>query len=99
MRGRVDLMINGSFWIGAAGGAVAAIALLDTALFAADVGWRLAFGIGALLGVGILLVRRNVPESPRWLFIHGHDEEAEEIVGEIEEEDRRGEGRRAPRAG
>src|SRR4051794_35311923 len=84
LRGRVDLMINGSFWIGAAGGAVAAIALLDTALFAADVGWRLAFGIGALLGVGILLVRRNVPESPRWLFIHGRDEEADEIVGEIE---------------
>jgi MFS family permease len=84
LRGRVDLMINGSFWIGAAGGAVAAIALLDTALFAADVGWRLAFGIGALLGVGILLVRRNVPESPRWLFIHGYEEEADEIVGDIE---------------
>ena len=70
-------MINGSFWIGAAGGALAAIVLLDTALFAANVGWRLAFGIGAVLGVGILLVRRHVPESPRWLFIHGRDEEAE----------------------
>jgi MFS family permease len=84
VRGRVDLMINGSYWIGAAGGAIASIALLDTALFAADIGWRLAFGIGAALGVGILLVRRNVPESPRWLFIHGRDEEAEEIVGKIE---------------
>jgi len=86
VRGRVDLIINGSYWVGAAGGALAAVVLLDTALFAADVGWRLAFGIGALLGVGILLVRRNVPESPRWLFIHGHDEEAEKVVGQIEEE-------------
>jgi MFS family permease len=97
LRGRVDLMINGSFWIGAAGGAVAAIALLDTALFAADVGWRLAFGIGALLGVGILLVRRNVPESPRWLFIHGYDEEAEEIVGDIEEAIEEEKGEELPR--
>ncbi len=86
VRGRVDLIINGSYWVGAAGGALAAVVLLDTALFAADVGWRLAFGLGALLGVGILLVRRNVPESPRWLFIHGRDEEAEEVVGRIERE-------------
>jgi MFS family permease len=89
VRGRVDLIINGSYWVGAAAGALAAVALLDTALFAADVGWRLAFAGGALLGLGILLVRRHVPESPRWLFIHGRDEEAERLVGEIEEGVRR----------
>jgi MFS family permease len=84
VRGRVDLIINGSYWVGAAAGAFASVALLDTALFAADVGWRLAFGLGALLGVGILIVRRNVPESPRWLFIHGREQEADRVVGQIE---------------
>jgi MFS family permease len=85
VRGRVDLIINGSYWLGAAGGALLAVVLLDTALFAADVGWRLAFALGALLGLGILIVRRHVPESPRWLFIHGREEDAEAVVGEIEE--------------
>jgi MFS family permease len=85
VRGRVDLIINGSYWVGAAAGALAAVALLDTALFAADVGWRLAFAAGAILGLGILLVRRHVPESPRWLFVHGHERESEQLVGEIED--------------
>jgi MFS family permease len=84
VRGRVDLIINGSFWVGAALGSVAALVFLDTSLFAIDVGWRFAFGIGVVLGVVILFVRRNVPESPRWLFIHGREQEAEEIVTGIE---------------
>jgi MFS family permease len=84
VRGRVDLIINGSYWVGAAAGAFAAVALLNTSLFAMDFGWRLAFGMGAILGVAILIVRRHVPESPRWLFIHGREEEAEEIVSSIE---------------
>ncbi|HET7120813.1 MAG TPA: MFS transporter [Solirubrobacterales bacterium] len=96
VRGRVDLIINGSYWVGAAAGAFASVALLDTALFAADVGWRLAFGLGAILGVGILIVRRHVPESPRWLFIHGREEEAERIVGEIEDGVRRETGEELP---
>ncbi|MEU4120390.1 MFS transporter [Kitasatospora sp. NPDC028055] len=84
VRGRVDLVINGSFWVGAAIGAFASIALLNTSLFATDLGWRLAFGIGVVLGLVILLVRRHVPESPRWLFTHGRASEAEQVVAEAE---------------
>jgi MFS family permease len=95
-RGRVDLAINGSFWVGAAIGSVASLLFLDKALFSANVGWRLAFAVGAVLGLGILLVRRNVPESPRWLFIHGYEEEAERIVEQIEAEVRRETGEDLP---
>src|ERR1700710_2330599 len=65
VRGRVDLIINGSYWVGAAVGALLTVPLLDTSIFAMDFGWRLAFLIGAALGVGILIVRSNVPASPR----------------------------------
>src|SRR5215212_10276982 len=84
VRGTVDLIINGSFWLGTAAGAILSTVLLNEDIFAADVGWRLAFGLGALLGVGILLVRKNVPESPRWMFIHGKADEADELVDDIE---------------
>ena len=84
VRGRVDLLINGTYWLGSAAGAAGALVLLDTSNFPADIGWRLAFGIGAIFGIFVLLVRRDVPESPRWLFIHGRDQEAERIVDEIE---------------
>jgi MFS family permease len=68
-RGRIDLVVNGSFWLGAAGGALASPFLLDQHLFPANVGWRLGFGIGGTLGLSILMLRRFVPESPRWLLL------------------------------
>jgi MFS family permease len=86
VRGRVDLAINGSFWLGSALGAAAALLFLNTAIFPMDVGWRIAFGVGAAFGIAVLVVRRSIPESPRWLFIHGQQEEAERIVGDIEDD-------------
>ncbi|HEY9452339.1 MAG TPA: MFS transporter [Bradyrhizobium sp.] len=83
-RGWTDLVINGSFWIGAAIGAVAAIVLLDPAMFAPDHGWRLAYLIGAGLGLIVFVMRMWIPESPRWLMIHGRPEQAHAIVDEIE---------------
>ena len=85
LRGRIDLIVNGSYWIGAGIGAAATILLLDPRLLPVNLGWRLGFGIGGLLGLTILILRRYVPESPRWLVTHGYEEAAEKVVGGIEE--------------
>jgi MFS family permease len=84
VRGWTDLVINGSFWVGAALGALGSIVLLDPALFAPDIGWRLAFLIGAALACVIFVMRMWIPESPRWLMTHGRVEEAERVVASIE---------------
>ena len=83
-RGWTDLVINGSFWIGAAIGAVSSIVLLDAALIGPDLGWRLAYLTGACLGLVVFVMRMWIPESPRWLMIHGRPDEAHAIVDEIE---------------
>jgi len=84
VRGRVDLMINGSYWLGAALGSTATIILLDPRYLPIWLGWRCAFGIGATLGLIIIFFRQWIPESPRWLMIHGRNAEAEQIVGDVE---------------
>ena len=81
-RGRIDIVINGTYWAGAAIGALLTVPIL-TAL-PVSWGWRVAFGLGVVLGLVILLVRRHVPESPRWLFIHGRGKEAEDLVADVE---------------
>jgi len=84
VRGHVDLGINATFWLGAALGAGASLLLLNTTWIPQTYSWRLAFGLGAAIGAAVLVLRRHVPESPRWLMVHGDPAEAERIVAGVE---------------
>ncbi len=85
VRGTVDLIVNGTFWVGAALGSVASLILLNGALLPPNLGWRVAFGVAAVLAIGVLFLRLSVPESPRWLMLRGREDEADKIVRGIEE--------------
>jgi len=84
-RGRIDLMVNGSFWFGAAAGAAVSLVILNPHWLPAGIGWRVGFGLGAVLGLSVLALRRLVPESPRWSITHCHGEQAERTMREIEQ--------------
>lgn len=84
LRGKVDLVVNGSYWLGAGAGAASTAILLNPHILPPNLGWRIGFGAGAVIGVIILYLRRFIPESPRWLMTHGQLHEAERIVGDIE---------------
>lgn len=84
VRGTVDLIVNATFWVGAAIGSIASWLLLNSGVVPVNLGWRFAFGIGAVLGIGVLILRLAVPESPRWLMLRGKEEDADKIVSEIE---------------
>jgi MFS family permease len=83
-RGQLDILINGSFWVGAAIGALVAVVLLDSGLVQPELGWRLAFLAGAAIGLVVFLMRMWIPESPRWLAIHGREAKGEAVVSDIE---------------
>jgi MFS family permease len=85
LRGRVDLIVNGSYWLGAAAGAASTIVILNPRLLPVNVGWRLGFAVGGVIGLVVIHLRRYLPESPRWLLTHGRPEEAERVTAQIED--------------
>ncbi|MCC6808055.1 MAG: MFS transporter [Deltaproteobacteria bacterium] len=85
LRGRVNLGINGSYWVGVVLGALLTVLLFTESRIPVEIGWRVAFVLGAVLGLAILFVRRTIPESPRWLLMHGREAEAGAVVSRIEE--------------
>ena len=92
LRGRIDLGINGTWWMGTILGSAASLVLLNERIVDPRVGWRLTFVLGAILALAILFVRRALPESPRWLILHGRKSEAERVAGEIEQQVQRSTG-------
>jgi MFS family permease len=98
VRGRVDLAINSTYWLGTALGAALTLVLLNPRLVPHAIGWRLIFGVGTLLGASIIMVRRHLPESPRWLLLHGRPEDAEAVMATIESSVEQSLGRKLPPA-
>lgn len=96
LRGRVDLIVNGSYWLGAAAGSLSTIVILDPQVFPVNLGWRFGFAVGGAIGLVVLYLRRYVPESPRWLLTHGRGDEAERVAAEIEGRVREATGRALP---
>ncbi len=84
VRGRTDLAVNGTYWLGTALGAALTLPLLDARVLPPTLGWRCAFLLGGVLGAAVLLLRNHLPESPRWLLLHGRVDEAEAVVAQIE---------------
>jgi MFS family permease len=99
VRGRADLAINSTYWLGTALGSLLTLVVLDPRVLPETIGWRAVFGLGAVIGIGVMFVRRYVPESPRWLLLHGRVPDAEKVVDSIERQVREHEDESLPPTG